>query len=148
MLTENYLTTVGCEQFMEHTKLMTVKVRDVIRKKNPVCRLSDSIMKAIVAMTESKLGAVSIVDDEKRLIGIFTDGDIRRQLKECGEDIINMKMSDFQTNTPLTIHADALLHEAVNIFSKHEYDNIIVEENDMPLGMIDIQDFVKMKLLG
>lgn len=148
MLPDNNLTSLGTKQFIEHTKLMTVKVRDVIREKNPVCHLSDSVMKAIVEMTESKLGAISIVDDENKLVGIFTDGDIRRQLMDHGEDVIKMKMSDFQTNKPVTIHADSLLHEAVTIFSKHEYDNIIVEENNVPLGMIDIQDFAKMNLLG
>lgn len=148
MLTKNTLTTVGAEQFFQHTKLMTMKVRDVIREKNPVCKLSDLVMDAIAEMTESRLGSVSIVDDKNKLFGIFTDGDIRRQLKVRGKDIFNMKMSDFQYNKPVTVSADAFLHEAVSIFAEHEYDNIIVVEGDTPLGMIDIQDFVKMGLLG
>jgi len=152
MLTANNLTTVGVEQFMEHTKLMTVKVMDVIRETNPVCHFSDSIMKAMVKMTESRLGAVSIVNDNNQLVGIFTDGDIRRQLKEYGEGILKMKMSDlmsdFRRKKAVTISADALLYEAVNVFSQHEYDNIILVENNVPVGMIDIQDFAKLKLLG
>ena len=59
-----------------------------------------------------------------------------------------MKMSDFQYKRPVTVNADVFLHEAVSIFAEHEYDNIIVVEWDTPLGMIDIQDFVKMGLLG
>lgn len=148
ILCQNNLTTVGSEQFLEHTRLMTVKAREIIRPQNPVCKLSDSITDAITWMTESRLGAVSIVDQEGQLVGIFTDGDIRRQLKEHGEKFIHMKMSAFSYQKPVTVAADAWLYEVVEIFSRHEYDNIIVVENRSPLGMIDVQDLVKMKLLG
>ena len=147
-LTENTLTTLGIEQFCEHTKLMTLKVKDVIRKENPVCKSSDSIMDAIVKMTESKLGAVSVVDDNGTLMGIFTDGDLRRHLKTEGKSITNKKMSDFEYKTCVLINVDALLYEAVNLFKKNQIDNIIVVENRQPLGMLDIQDFVKMGLIG
>lgn len=148
ILSQNNLTTAGSEQFLEHTRLMTVKVKDVIREKNPVCTLEDSILTAIVQMTESRLGAVSVVDENNKLVGIFTDGDIRRKLKEHKKNFVNMKMSDFSYQKPVSIKANALLYEAVDIFSKHEYDNIIVVENNVPLGMIDVQDLVKMRLLG
>jgi len=147
-LTNNNLTTIGSKQFFEHTKLMTTKVRNVIREKNPICKLSDSIIDAIKEMTESRLGSVSIVDEKGKLIGIFTDGDLRRHLKIKGKDIINMKISDFNYNSPVTVNADAYLHEVIGIFSEYAYDNIIVVEGDVPVGMIDIQDFVKMGLLG
>jgi TalC/MipB family fructose-6-phosphate aldolase len=148
MLSMNNLTTMGSEQFMEHTRLMTVKAREVIREQNPVCKRSSSVLEAIAQMTESRLGAVSVVDNENKLVGIFTDGDIRRKIKEHGADFVNKKMSDFSYHKPVTIAADALLYEAVEIFSSHEYDNIIVVENNVPIGMIDVQDLVKMNLLG
>lgn len=148
MLSLNNLTTVGSEQFMEHTRLMTVKAREVIREQNPVCKRSSSVLEAIAQMTESRLGAVSVVDNENKLVGIFTDGDIRRKIKEHGAAFVNMRMSDFSYHKPVTIAADALLYEAVEIFSSHEYDNIIVVENNIPIGMIDVQDLVKMNLLG
>jgi transaldolase len=148
ILSVNNLTTVGAEQFMEHTRLMTNKAKEVMRKQNPVCKLSDTVPAAIDQMTESRLGAVSIVDDENQLVGIFTDGDIRRKLKEHGQQFVHMKMSDFSFKKPVTVAADVLLYEVVNVFSSHEFDNIIVVENNVPLGMIDVQDLVKMNLLG
>ena len=148
ILYKNRLTNIGAEQFLEHNRLMTVKVREVIRKKNPVCSLSDSLIKAIVEMTESRLGAVSVVDDKGDLVGILTDGDLRRHIKDKGDNISNMKMSGFKYKKPFTIGAEAFLYEAVNAFTKHEYDNIIIVENKKPIGMIDVQDFVKMRLLG
>ena len=148
MLSQNNLTTVGSDQFLEHTRLMTMKAREVIREANPVCKNTGSIFEAIAQMTDSRLGAVSIVDHDNNLVGIFTDGDIRRKLKEHGANFVNMKMSDFTFNKPLTVNADALLYEAVEIFNKHEYDNLIVVENNIPIGMIDVQDLIKMNLLG
>ncbi|GJQ60462.1 MAG: CBS domain-containing protein [Candidatus Scalindua sp. AMX11] len=147
-LTENTLTTLGIEQFYEHTKLMTLKVSDVIRAENPVCKSSDSIMDAIVKMTESKLGAVSVVDDNNHLLGIFTDGDLRRHLRVEGKSITSKRMSDFEYKKSVLINIDALLYEAVKIFKENQIDNIIVVENEQPLGMLDIQDFVKMGLIG
>lgn len=147
-LPENHFTTVGTDQFVEHTKLMTVKVREVIREQNPTCSVNDTIQDAIIKMTESKLGAVSVLDASGNLKGIFTDGDVRRHLKESGKALLDKKMSDFSYNEPLTVNADALLYEAVNIFTKKQVDNIIVLDNNKPSGMLDIQDFVKMGLVG
>lgn len=148
ILSHNSLTQVGTDQFLEHSRLMTVKAIDIIRENNPVCKMTDSVMTAIDVMTESRLGAVSIVDSDHHLVGIFTDGDLRRQLKKFGSGFVNKKMSEFSYPEPVTISANALLHEAVEVFSHHEFDNIIVVENRVPVGMIDIQDLVKMKLLG
>ena len=147
-LTENNFTTLGTDQFVEHTKLMTVKVKEVIREKNPICKLSDTVLDAVVQMTESKLGAVSVVDEQGNLKGIFTDGDLRRQISEKGKAFTDLKMADLSFKTPVTVNADALLYEAVNIFTKNGIDNIIVLENNAVAGMLDIQDFVKMGLIG
>jgi TalC/MipB family fructose-6-phosphate aldolase len=148
-LCDNALTTVGTDQFFEHTRLMTIKVREVIREINPVCKLSDTVTHAMVEMTESRLGAVTLVDDDGNLAGIFTDGDIRRKLQQQGRQILDYKMSELNpTSNPVTINSDALLYEAVNIFKQRQIDNIIVLENNIPLGILDIQDLVKMGLIG
>jgi len=147
-LTENSLTTIGTDQFIEHTKLMTVHVKEVIRPENPIITVNDSLLDALVKMTESKFGAVSVTNADGSLVGIFTDGDLRRQLKEKGKDIMQSKMGDFTYGAPITVGADALLYEAVDIFRKKQIDNIIVTDNNHPIGILDIQDFVKMKLIG
>lgn len=148
-LCDNSLTTVGADQFFEHTRLMTTLVKEVIREHNPVCQPSDTLTKALVKMTESRLGAVTLVDDKGNLAGVFTDGDIRRKLQEQGPKIMDETLAQTGYSTePITIQADALLYEAVNLFNEHEIDSIIVLENNVPLGILDIQDLVKMGLLG
>lgn len=148
-LCDNALTTVGANQFLEHTKLMTTQVKEVIRENNPVCKPSDTLAHAMAKMTESRLGAVTLVDDDSRMAGIFTDGDIRRKLQEQGWQILDKKLSETgYSASPITIRSDALLYEAVNLFNEHEIDSIIVLENNAPVGILDIQDLVKLGLLG
>ncbi len=148
ILNENALTMVGTNQFLEHTKLMTVKVKDIIRPHKSTVKLSDTITDAMLVMTESGLGAVSVVDKDGNLNGIFTDGDLRRNLKEGGKTILQSKMSDLQQKAPVTISSEALLYDAVNLFKERRIDSIIVTENNKPCGFIDIQDLVKMGLIG
>ncbi len=148
-LTENHLTKVGTDQFIEHTKLMTVKVKDVIRNLNPIVKANQSLLDAITQMNDSKLGSVTVVEnDSLKVKGIFTDGDIRRTIASNGKSIKDYKMSDFQYKEPISINAEALLYEAVNVFKEKQVDNILVLENNLPVGMLDIQDFVKMGLVG
>ncbi len=148
-LCDNELTAVGSSQFFEHTKLMTLKVKDVLGDANPTCQLSDSVTQAMVKMTESKLGSVTLVDASGGIAGIFTDGDIRRKLQELGHSLLEKKLSEVDyTASPITVNAESLLFEAVNIFNEREVDNIVVVENNTPVGILDIQDLVKMGLLG
>ena len=100
-------------------------------------------------MTESRLGAVSLVDEKGQLAGIFTDGDVRRQLHQHGREILDKSMSELVSpSSPVTINSDALLYEAVNILKERQIDNIIVLENNIPAGILDIQDLLKLGLVG
>jgi CBS domain-containing protein len=83
------------------------------------------------------------------LAGVFTDGDVRRRLQENGEGILDKQMGDAgYTADPFTVNADALLYEAVNVFNAQQIDNVIALEDNLPIGILDIQDLVKMGLLG
>jgi TalC/MipB family fructose-6-phosphate aldolase len=145
-LTENNFTTLGTQQFIEHTKLMTMRVNEVMRTNNPTIHLSHSVLDALVEMSKSGFGAVSVIDENQKLIGVFTDGDLRRNLQTQGESVLQKKLTDFQFNLPITIAPTALLQEAHQIFKKKEIDNIVVADNGKPVGMIDVQDLVKLDI--
>ncbi|MEO1655741.1 MAG: CBS domain-containing protein, partial [Bacteroidota bacterium] len=133
----------------EHTRLMTISVKEIINAKNPLVKSDDTLFDALSMMTESGQGAVAIVDGANALKGIFTDGDLRRNLKEKGKDVLDMKMENFVSDkAPITVPSDARLYEAVKVFKDANVDNIIVLENMAPIGMLDIQDFVRMNLIG
>ena len=148
-LCDNELTARGTAQFLEHSRLVMTRVRDVIRAANPVCGLDDTAMDALVKMTESQLGAVAIVDRAGQLAGMFTDGDVRRRLQQHGPAILTTPMSELgYTSAPVTINAAAPLAEAVQMFSEHQVDNVLVLEDNAVVGILDVQDLVKLGLLG
>jgi len=107
-LTENNFTQLGTEQFFEHTKLMTVKVNQVIGKHNPIVKLGDKVEDAIVKMSEAGYGCVSVINDDGSIRGVFTDGDLRRNMQQNGKDGLQKKMDSFTSREPVTIDADAL----------------------------------------
>jgi len=139
-LTENNFTTLGTDQFIEHTRLMTVKVKDVISKTNPVVEADTSLMDAIVKMTEYGFGAITIVRKDGSLLGVFTDGDLRRKIQEEGRDVLKKNIGDLTHKDPIAVDAGVLLNDAATIFKKTSVDTILVTENGKPIGMLDIQD--------
>jgi CBS domain-containing protein len=97
-------------------------------------------MNAIVKMTESGFGCVSVVDSGEKLIGAFTDGDLRRLIESEGDAALHKKMSDLNFNPPITIDGSALLNDAQAIFHNSSVDNIIVLNDGVVAGILDIQD--------
>ena len=139
-LTENHFTTIGTEQFITDTRLMTVKVKDAINGINPIVKPETKLSDAIVKMTEFGFGCVTIVNKDGSVKGVFTDGDLRRQLSKGGKDLLNKKMGDFTYSTPISIEADVLLNEAAGLFKKTNVDTLLVTSKGKPVGMLDIQD--------
>lgn len=140
MLTQNVMTDLGTDQFIQHTKLMTTRVKDVLSARNPIVSVNESLTDALVKMTESGFGCVSVTDDSGKLVGAFTDGDLRRLIEKEGKDGLQKNMGDFDYNPPITIDGNALLNEATQIFHERNVDNIIVLNGEQVSGILDIQD--------
>lgn len=141
---ENNLTELGTKQFFEHTRLMTKQVRDMLNGVNPTVNKSESIHDCLVKMTVGGFGAATIVDENGAPIGIFTDGDLRRMVEKEGGDAVNRKVGDLEMKPPKSIEASALLIDASNMFKDYEVDTLIVTENNSAVGMLDIQDLMKL----
>ncbi|SHH33893.1 fructose-6-phosphate aldolase, TalC/MipB family [Chryseolinea serpens] len=139
-LTENNFTTVGTEQFVEHTRLMTVKVKNVVDTVNPTVTDDTPLVDAIVKMTEFGFGAVTVVKKDGTLVGVFTDGDLRRKIQQEGRDVLKKNLKDFEYGKPVSIEGDALLNDANALFKKFNVDTLLVTDNGKPVGMLDIQD--------
>ena len=149
-LCDHALTEVGTSQFFEHTTLMTVRVRDAMASGvKALCGVDEPVSQALVRMTESRLGAVALTDAQGRLAGVFTDGDLRRDLQKDGTGLLSRPIAQVgHSSKPLTLSADALLYEAAKMFQEHKVDNVVVVEADRPIGLLDVQDLVRMGLLG
>jgi TalC/MipB family fructose-6-phosphate aldolase len=142
-LTENVLTTIGTDQFFEHTRMTSVKVKEAMGTSNPIVKTSDSITDALVTMTEGGFGCVTVLDANHALLGVFTDGDLRRYLKDKGKDFLQTKMGDLTYTTPISVDANVMLNEAAQIFKDKKVDTLLVTENGKAIGMLDIQDLAE-----
>jgi transaldolase len=139
-LTENNFTALGTQQFVEHTRLLTTKVKDVIKPINPIVSADLSVTDALIKMTEFGYGSVGVVNSTGSVIGVFTDGDLRRKLQEKGREVLTLPLSSFSYKAPITIEATAILNDAADIFKKTKVDTILVTDSGKPVGMLDIQD--------
>ena len=142
-LTENHFTEIGTQQFLEHTRLLTVKVGEVMASNQISISGESKVVEALMGMTNSGLGAIVVTNPNGDIHRIFTDGDLRRLLNESGEAILQQRLLDLPQNEPVTIGAEATLIEASELFKQKKLDNIVVAENGRPLGIIDIQDLIK-----
>ncbi|MDA3861977.1 MAG: hypothetical protein PF445_12215, partial [Melioribacteraceae bacterium] len=83
-MSKNNLTDLGTQQFVEHTRLMTYKIKDILGTDNPTATVDNTISECLLEMTVGKFGAVTIVNQIGEAIGIFTDGDLRRLIASSG----------------------------------------------------------------
>jgi TalC/MipB family fructose-6-phosphate aldolase len=140
VLTENNFTTLGTNQFFEHTRLMTKTVREAMRDVKPMVSRDLSIPQAVIKMTEYGFGCVVVMNPDGSAAGVFTDGDLRRLMSTSGDQLMQMRLGDVPFNTPLSIEGSELLNKAQEVFSKTHVDNLMVTENGHPVGLLDIQD--------
>jgi arabinose-5-phosphate isomerase len=135
------LTGHGIADFSIHTKLTTYTVRQVIRSANPIVKDDATIAEAAIEMTTSKLGAVSVVDAQGRLIGILTDGDLRRAIDR--KNLAHEKVTLLMSQNPRSVSDETLLQDAVDLMRKTRVDNlVVVDAKARPIGMIDVQDLL------
>ena len=133
-------------------KLMTVEQSMMFRpgEKLPLAELEDTIELLLEKTSDIKRhGAVMVVDKNGKLAGIITDADLRRLLTEQTSRAFKYKAADVMTADCKKIRADALAAEATAIFHKYRIDDLpVVDAEDKPLGLIDVQDIVTIKVVG
>ena len=129
---------------------LLLKVKDIMRvgERLPVMSDQHTVQDAILGMTKAKAGSIALVDKSSgRLTGILTDGDLRRHVLGS-PDFLSQPVDRFMTRTPKTVHCDALAVEALRIFDRFKIDDlVVVDDTGRPVGLVDVQDLPKMKLL-
>ena len=130
-------------------KRLLLKVRDIMRKgkDNPVIHQEKTVKEALLVMTKTRLGATSVVDSSGKLVGFFTDGDLRRRLQK-EEKILNKKIHTVMTKNPKTITHDRLAIEAAKMMQEKKFDNIpVVDGKGYPIGIVDERDLLSEGIL-
>ncbi|MFA5118506.1 MAG: KpsF/GutQ family sugar-phosphate isomerase [Candidatus Omnitrophota bacterium] len=130
-------------------KRLLLTVEDIMRtgKAHAVVDAEKSVSEVLLAITRARTGSASVVDKKGKLIGIFTDGDLRRHI-ESDRDLPRRKISDVMTRDPLVITKDRLAAEAMHILEEKRIDEVpVVDENGRPIGLLDVQDLLRAGLV-
>jgi arabinose-5-phosphate isomerase len=101
-----------------------------------------SIKEVIIEMTAKRLGATVVVNEAENILGIITDGDLRRMLERTNS-FESLQAKDIMSRNPKTIAADVLAVYALDEMRKHDINQLVAEENNIYAGIIHLQDLVK-----
>jgi arabinose-5-phosphate isomerase len=124
-------------------KRMYLRVQDLfIHNEQPKVRADAPLKKVIMEMTSKRLGATAVVNDENALLGIITDGDLRRML-EKNMQAEKITAENIMTKKPVTIDANALAVEALDILRKHGITQLIVTDKLRYAGFIHLHDLIR-----
>jgi arabinose-5-phosphate isomerase len=133
-------------------KLMTVEQSMMFRpgEKLPIAEMTDTVARLLEKTGDVKRhGAVMVVDSNGKLEGIITDADLRRLLTKHGKKAFDLETGDVMTANCKRIRADALASEATALFHRYRIDELpVVDPQDRPVGLIDVQDIVTIKVVG
>jgi arabinose-5-phosphate isomerase len=113
----------------------------------PLVRETTSIKIALFEITAKRLGVTGVTNEKDQLIGILTDGDLRRGLESKGE-ILSLAAKDLMTRNPKTIPAETLASEAVAVMEKFPITSLFVLEHETkkPVGIVHLHDLIKAGL--
>jgi arabinose-5-phosphate isomerase len=130
-------------------KQLLLTVEDIMRmkKSNPVVNQEKKIKDVLFAVTKARAGSASIVDSKGKLVGIFTDGDLRRHL-EVDANLSEKKVKEVMTKRPTVVTKETLAAEALRILQDRKIDEVpVVDKNGRPIGLLDVQDLLKAGLV-
>lgn len=126
-------------------KKLLLRVEDIMRKagNNPIVSENALVKNVLLSITRARAGSATLVDKNKKLTGIFTDGDLRRHIKS-GTDLLNRKVKEVMTKSPKAIKKGSLAEEALKVLREYKIDEIpVVDEKNRPVGLLDVQDLLK-----
>ena len=128
-----------------------MKVREVMRtgEANPLVREDAPLSRAVAVMTQTpgRPGACTVVDAGGRLVGVFTDGDLRR-LVEQGDVGFASPVGKVMSRHPRTVRADAVVVDAARVLRQARIDQVpVVDEDGHPIGLLDVQDLLAARVL-
>lgn len=130
-------------------KKLILKVDDLMEtgEKNAVSSESVTLKDAIIELSKKGLGIVSLINESEELVGVITDGDLRRQL-EKGVDVYNLAVQDIMTKNPIAIQKGKLAVEALNIMKEKNISCIPVVYGQKVIGTIRLQNIIRAGIVG
>lgn len=117
-------------------------VRDLMHSGDamPLAPLGTPMSEALVVMSSKSFGCVGVVDAQGTLVGIVTDGDLRRHMRP---DLMTVRVDDIMTKNPKTVGADTLASRVLDVLNSSKITALIVTENGKPVGIIHLHDILR-----
>jgi len=128
---------------------LNLRIKDLMHTDDelPLVSSNTLVKEMILEMTAKRLGCALIVDEQEKLIGIFTDGDLRR-LVESNLDFLTKKSGEVVTTDPKRITADALAERGLKVMEDYKITVlVIVDKQEKPVGLVHIHDILQSKLV-
>lgn len=121
---------------------LLLKVGDIMHagEAMPVVSIGTAMSEALIEMTAKRLGCVGVIDKDGLLVGIVTDGDLRRHMDPA---LLEQKVEDVMTSSPLAVDPDRMASEAVQLMNGKEVTTLFVLENKCPVGILHLHDCLK-----
>jgi len=128
---------------------LLLKVEDIMRsgQASPIVKEGEKVSGVLLKITQGRAGSATVIDKQGKLIGIFTDGDLRRHL-ETDRDLPLRKINEVMTKNPAVVYKDMLAAEAMRILQEKRVDELpVVDKKRRPIGLLDVQDLLKAGLV-
>jgi arabinose-5-phosphate isomerase len=128
---------------------LLLSVSDIMRtgRNNPIVKENEKVSSVLLKITQARAGSATVVDKSGRLTGIFTDGDLRRNLKTDARMPFR-DIREVMTKNPSVITEDMLAAEAMRILQDKRIDELpVVDKKRRPVGLLDVQDLLKAGLV-
>ena len=138
-LTQNHFTRIGTDQFISDTNALMNTVGSIAVTENVTIDISSTITDALFLMTESKLGAIAVLNKDKSFHRLFTDGDLRRLIFNQKEDLKGLTFESMDAQSPISVDLDCSLFEARKVCNQNNVDTLVVMRRDRFYGLVDLQ---------
>jgi len=129
---------------------LLLRISDVMHSGDGVPRVSAdaTVSQALVEMSRKRLGMTAVVDAQDRLLGVFTDGDLRRALDDIQLDLRTLPVKALMGHSPKTIGPDHLAAEAAHLMEEHKINAlVVVDEDQRVVGALNIHDLLQARVV-
>ena len=116
---------------------------EVMHTKNelPITKLNDKMSKALLIMTQKSFGCIGVVNNKKRIVGIITDGDLRRKMNS---KFFEKTASEIMTKNPTVADKNMLVVEAINLMNTKKITSLFICDKQKPIGIVHIHDLLRL----
>ena len=111
------------------------------KKELPLAKLEEKMSKALITMTKKSFGCIGVINKNEQIVGIITDGDLRRKLNS---KFFEKRASEIMTKNPTLAHKNMLVGEAINLMNTKKITSLFICDKKKPLGIVHIHDLLRL----